>query len=133
MVTKVKSTLEYLELLKTNPSIKEICEQRVKDDKALAKQKNELGKNQFTKKRQLNIENFIDALEEYKDLDKATLYFLLIDDEMQEYMIYLLQGLLEIGCTNLKEMVAIENMTTTLVEDENGNIEIYGLKHKEVA
>ena len=116
-------------------SIKEICKDRVKDDKALAKKKSEgnMSKSQFVKQRKLNIENFIDAMEEYKDLDKATLYFLLIDEEMQEHIYYLLQGLLEIGCTNLKEMVAIENMTKTLVEDENGDIELYGIKHKEVA
>ena len=92
-----------------------------------------MSKSQFVKQRKLNIENFIDAMEEYKDLDKATLYFLLIDEEMQEHIYYLLQVLLEIGCTNLKEMVAIENMTKTLVEDENGDIELYGIKHKEVA
>lgn len=116
-------------------NIKEICKDRVKDDKALAKKKSEgnMSKSQFVKQRKLNIENFIDAMEEYKDLDKATLYFLLIDEEMQEHIYYLLQGLLEIGCTNLKEMVAIENMTKTLVEDENGDIELYGIKHKEVA
>ena len=110
--------------------IKEICETRAKDDKALAKKKNKLGKSQFVKQRKLNIENFIDAMEEYKDLDKATLYFLLIDEEMQEYMYYLLQGLLEIGCTNLKQMVKSENKTETLVEDKDGDIKLYGITHK---
>lgn len=52
---------------------------------------------------------------------------------MQKYINYLLQGLLEIGCTNLKEMVAIEDKTKTLVEDKDGDIELYGIKHKEVA
>lgn len=116
-------------------AIKEICEQRVKDDNSLAKKKSDkkISKSQFVKQRKLNIENFIDALEEYKDLGKATIYFLLIDEEMQKYTDYLLQGLLEIGCTNLKEMVAIEDKTKTLVEDKDGDINIYGIKHKEVA
>lgn len=116
-------------------AIKEICEQRVKDDNSLAKKKSDkkISKSQFVKRRKLNIENFTDALEEYKDLGKATIYFLLIDEEMQKYTDYLLQGLLEIGCTNLKEMVAIEDKTKTLVEDKDGDINIYGIKHKEVA
>ena len=69
-------------------------------------------------------------MEEYKDLDKATLYFLIIDEEMQEYMYYLLQGLLEIGCTNLKQMVKSENKTETLIEDKDGDINLYGITHK---
>ena len=111
-------------------SIRKICEQRANDDKKLAKKKHKLGKSQFVKQRKLNIENFIDELEEYKDIDKATLYFLLIDEEMQEYIDYLLQGLLEIGCTNLKKMVKSENKTETLIEDEQGDIKIYGITHK---
>ena len=49
---------------------------------------------------------------------------------MQEYMYYLLQGLLEIGCTNLKQMVKSENKTETLVEDKDGDINLYGITHK---
>lgn len=113
--------------------IKRICKDRADADTELASKKATLGKSQFVKQRKLNIENFIDEMEEYKKLDIATLYFLLIDEEMQDYMYYLLQGLLEIGCTNLKKMVEIKNMTKTLIEDAEGDIKIYGINHKEVA
>lgn len=113
--------------------IKKICKDRADADTELASKKATLGKSQFVKQRKLNIENFIDEMEEYKKLDIATLYFLLIDEEMQDYMYYLLQGLLEIGCTNLKKMVENENKTKTLIEDAEGDIKIYGITHKEVA
>lgn len=111
-------------------AIKEICENRAKEDAKLKNIKNEQGKSEYNRQRKLVIENFIDEMEEYKTLDQATLYFLIIDEEMQDNIYYLLQGLLEVGCTNLTKMVRIKEKTPTLIENAEGDISIYGIKHK---
>lgn len=111
-------------------AIKKICDDRAKADTKLKEIKNEQGKSEYIRQRKLVIENFIDEMEEYRNLDQATLYFLLIDKEMQKNIYYLLQGLLEVGCTNLTKMVRIKEKTPTLIENDEGDISIYGITHK---
>lgn len=110
--------------------IKRICKERYDEDTKLANLKAEKGKSEYIKQRTLVIENFKDDMQDYKKLGKATLYFLLIDDEMQKYIYYLIQGLIEVDCSNLKKMIRIKERTKTLIEDKNGDIEIYGIIHK---
>ena len=111
-------------------AIIDICKDRVKEDKKLAKNKNNLGKSQYTKQRKLIIENFIDDIEQYKKLNQATLYTLLTKEETQDYIDYILQGLLEVKCTTLNKLVRISEKTPTLIEDKDGDISIYGIAHK---
>jgi hypothetical protein len=54
----------------------------------------------------------------------------MIDEEMQNNIYYLLQGLLEVGCSNLEKMIRVKEKTQTLIEDKNGEISIYGIAHK---
>lgn len=116
-------------------NLKKICEVRMNEDAKLKQVKLDQGKSQYIKQRQLAIENFIDdmfAEEKDKKINQATLYTLLTDKEMQEdkKIDYLLQGLLEIGCTALKKLVQIEDKTPTLIEDKNGKYNLYGIQHK---
>jgi hypothetical protein len=111
-------------------NIKRICTERSGEDVTLRKIKADQGKSEYIKQRKLVIENFIDDMEEYKKLSKATLYFLMIDEEMQNNIYYLLQGLLEVGCSNLEKMIRVKEKTQTLIEDRDGEISIYGITHK---
>lgn len=116
-------------------NLKKICEVRMNEDAKLKQVKLDQGKSQYIKQRQLAIENFIDdmfAEEKDKKINQATLYTLLTDKEMQEdkKIDYLLQGLLEIGCTALKKLVQIEDKTPTLIEDKDGKYNLYGIKYK---
>ena len=116
-------------------NLKKICEVRMNEDAKLKQVKLDQGKSQYIKQRQLAIENFIDdmfAEEKDKKINQATLYTLLTDKEMQEdkKIDYLLQGLLEIGCTALKKLVQIEDKTPTLIEDKDGEYNLYGIQHK---
>lgn len=116
-------------------NLKKICDDRAKDDARLKQVKLDQGKSQYIKQRQLAIENFIDDMfdeEKGNKINQATLYTLLTDKEMQEdkKIDYLLQGLLEIGCTALKKLIQIEDKTPTLIEDKNGDYILYGIKHK---
>lgn len=116
-------------------NLKKICDDRAKDDARLKQVKIDQGKSQYIKQRQLAVENFIDEIfaeEKDKKINQATLYTLLTDEEMQKNkkIDYLLQGLLEIGCTALKKLVQIEDKTPTLIEDKDGEYNLYGIQHK---
>ena len=111
-------------------AIIEICEHRASEDAKLSEVKKTQGKSQYIKQRQLAIENFIDEIEEYKKMNQPTLYKLLTREDTQDYIDYILQGLLEVKCTTLNKLVRISKKTPTLIEDENGNIDIYGIAHK---
>lgn len=110
--------------------IKRLCKERYDEDAKLVKLKKDKGKSEYIRQRTLVIENFKDDMQDYKKLSKAILYFLLIDEEMQKYIYYLLQGLLDADCSNLKKMVRIKEKTETLIEDIEGDIAIYGINHK---
>lgn len=115
-------------------ALKKICEDRVNEDAKLKGVKTNQGKSQYIKQRQQAIENFIEDMEveeKKKRINQATLYTLLMDEKMQDKKLdYLLQGLLEIGCTSLKKLVQIEDKTPTLIEDKEGVYNLYGIKYK---
>ncbi len=110
-------------------AIKKICSERRKADAKLRKVKEKQGKSEYIKQREIMVEDFIDDMSDYKNLDIATLYFLIKEiDKKDSY--YLLQGLLEVDCKNLKRLVEIDGKTPTYIEHKDGDVEIYGLKHK---
>lgn len=116
-------------------NLKKICDERAKEDARLKQVKLDKGKSQYIRQRQLAMENFIDdmyAEEKDKKINQATLYKLLTDGDMQKNkkLDYLLQGLLEIGCTALNKLVQIKDRTPTLIEDEGGGYNLYGIRHK---
>ncbi len=111
-------------------AITKVCEDRAKEDAKLSEVKKTQGKSQYIKKRQLIIENFIDDMEQYKKMNQPTLYTLLTGKDTQKYIDYILQGLLEVKCTTLNKLVRISEKTPTLIEDKNGDYNLYGIKHK---
>ena len=63
-------------------------------------------------------------------MNQPTLYTLLTGKDTQKYIDYILQGLLEVKCTTLNKLVRISEKTPTLIEDKNGDYNLYGIKHK---
>ena len=95
-------------------AIIEICEHRAKEDAKLSEVKKTQGKSQYIKQRQLAIENFIDEIEEYKKMNQPTLYKLLTREDTQDYIDYILQGLLEVKCSTLNKLVRIARKSGAL-------------------
>jgi hypothetical protein len=115
----------------TIAKVLELCEERANEDKKLGAEKTSLGKTEYNRMRKQTIENFLEDLAECK-FNQATLYTLLTDKDAEKYVEYILQGLLELKCPALKKLVKTDSKTPTLVEDAAGDIEIYGIKHKEM-
>lgn len=109
-------------------AIKKIVKERTQADSRLAVVREQQGEEEFRKQRYEVIRDFRDAMEDYKNLDRATLNRILETIEETENR-YLLQALLDIQCKNLMRILK-SNPTQIYVRDENGNIEIYGFKFK---
>lgn len=108
-------------------AIKEICNERIKADTELGKLKEISEAEEYLKRRKEIIRDFMKQMEQYKNLDRATLNELLKTIEEKGNR-YLLEALLTIECKNLMRIIRTSNTTPIYIRNENGEVEMYGIK-----